>query len=197
MEANIDLHVDRDLAYIQAMDEVIKDYLLDEELYVQLFSRKHQLPLGTLGGTLLRLHRLRALPDQLDGEQQTALEAAAGHIEEEMAYWAVQTIDKMQREIKTRLRNWREFLLELGRDPRRYASEYPTQAEGRTILDLLAAYIGNDAPPEMELDLRAADTTLRDSTQPGDFIWAGEMQSAFPQDRFWWLYVSPREIGRG
>jgi hypothetical protein len=178
------------------MADVIKDYLLDGELYVQLFSRDYQLPLGTVGGLLLRLHRLRALPDQLTSDQQITLEAAAGHIEEEMAHWAVQTMDKVQREIKTRLRNWHEFLLELERDPRRYTSEYPTQAEGRTILDLLAAYAGDEAPPEMDLELRAADVKLRDSVASGNFVWGDEMQPAFPPERFWWLYVHPRVITR-
>lgn len=196
MEANTTLNVDRDLAFIQEMADDIKDYLLGSELYEQLMSRDFMLPMGTLGGLFLRLHRLRALADQMSDEQQVAFETAAGHVEVELDRWAVQAMEKVQREIKARLHNWHDFLLELERDPIRHTSEYPTQVEGRTILDLLVEYAGDEAPPETETDLRAADVKLRDNTQFGDFVWGEEMQPAFPRERFWWLYLHPREIAR-
>lgn len=197
MEANTTLNVDRDLAFIREMADDIKDYLLGNELYEQLISRDYMLPLGTLGGLFLRMHRLRALPDQMTDEQRIAFKTAAGHINVELDRWAVQAMEKVQREITARLRNWHAFLMELEQHPERHTSEYPTQAEGRTILDLLVEYAGDQAPPETEADLRFADVKLRDNTQPGEFVWGDEMQPAFPRQRFWWLYVQPRSIARG
>jgi len=193
MEKNAALHVERDLAYAQAMAEELKEYLLGSGLYEQLSAHGYTLPMGTLGGLFLRLHRLQALRDQLTDEQAAELEKIAEHVEAEVDHWRVQAEEKMQREIKARLHNWHEYLHELERQPRHYGGEFPTQVEGRTVVDLLMEAAGDAAPPEAVAELREADRHIRDYTEPADFVWDDDMQPAFPRERYWWLYVWPRE----
>lgn len=196
MDANTVLDLERDLQIVEATAAGLKDHLLGDALYWTLSARPgtgRLLPKGTLGGLLLRLRRLEMMRDLLSSEQDERYTRARGSAEHELGRWMAQAEEKALRELRARLHAWREYLEECEGSPRRCWDEYPMQAEGRTVVELLAEYLGSAAQSE---DLQAAmvtvDRRLRELCAPGDFVWDPAMLSAFPRERFWWLYVHPR-----
>jgi hypothetical protein len=188
--------LERDLLVVEAMASDLKDYLTSKVLYWPLRPRHRAglpLPPGTLGGVFLRIHRLRALIDLLDGEQRVRFQEAAAQFEETLGHYPEQAGDKMLREVKSRLDNWSRYLEEVGAMPQRYEAEYPTQAEGRTVIALLA-----DALDEIgkrrtfDQQIERTDANLRLILEAHPFIWHDSLAKAFPEDRFWWLYGWPK-----
>jgi hypothetical protein len=196
MEPNARLHLERDLLFAEALAPDLKDYLLSSILYWQL-SASHRneppLPKGTLGGLLIRLHRLAALEEALDAGQQERLANARRLAETSLEYWSAQAESKALAEIRSRLNIWEAYLADLEARPAASGAEYPTQAEGRTILSLLLNFAHRaEAAAGFAPHLDEADARLREMARPGGFVWNAALAPAFPQERFWWLYVTLR-----
>jgi hypothetical protein len=196
MDSNTTLNLERDLDVVEAAAADLKDYLLSSTLYWTLSAKPRPaspLPKSTLGAILFRLHRLDALVDRLDSGQRQRFRAVRRQVADELEHWHVQAEAKALLDLKSRIRAWAAFLEELADNPRRYVPEYPTQAEGRTVMAVLLGYAGSAADRSGHTArVRSLDVTLRDITSQGDFVWAAAMQPAFPRDDFWWLYVTPR-----
>ncbi len=183
------IHLDQDLAFVEAMSAELKSYLLANELYWPLRGPGGVLPQGTLGGLLLRLHRLIVLSDQLSPEDRMRVKELTGWVEDELNTWRVQVDARLKREVRARLRGWAQYLDELEQNPDRYAPDYRAQVEGRTVLALLLERL--EELPDLVQELAALDSRLRGLTEPGPFVWDEVQQPAFPPGRFWWLYVQP------
>ncbi|GAB4481563.1 MAG: hypothetical protein Kow00124_29460 [Anaerolineae bacterium] len=183
------VHLDQDLAFVEAMSAELKSYLLADELYWPLRGPGGVLPQGTLGGLLLRLHRLATLGDQLTPEERMRVTELAGQVQDELSTWGVQVDARLKREARARLRGWTQYLDELEQNPDRYAPDYRAQVEGRTVLALLLERL--EGLPDLAQELAALDSRLRGLTEPGPFVWDEAQQAAFPPGRFWWLYVQP------
>jgi hypothetical protein len=199
MEGNRMLDLERDLEVAGAITEDLKQYLLSDLLYWQLSAHEagsQTLPQGTLGGLLLRLHRLGALADLLSAEQVQHLEAVSKSADGEIAHWRVQAEEKALREVKARLHSWHMFLEECQSNPGIFQSEYPVQAEGRTAIALLLDFLGDSVDGQALLaPLEAADHLLKTMSVDGDFVWDGAMEPAFPKSHYWWLYVRLMQRG--
>jgi hypothetical protein len=188
------LDIERDLVFVEEMATDLEPYLLSKTLYWSLNVRRsahHRLLKGTLGGMLFRMHRLSALADSMTPDQRQRLHDAHTRIEEQLAHWAVQTTQKAAREVKARLDSWGAYLHECQSNVRQYESEYPQQAEGRTILEFLSAYAAEGAASAARARLIKLDGLLRALSEAHEFVWDEALKPAFPQDRFWWLYVWP------
>jgi hypothetical protein len=187
-----------DLLTIEAMASDLKAYLLGRALYWPLRSPHRAgrpLPPGTLGGIFLCIHRLRALEDQLEDDQRVIFHQAAAQIEEEMGRYPERAEEKMLREVKARLGGWDRYLEEVGAQPQRFEIEYPTQAEGRTVIALLIDALDETGERRaFEQQIEQSDMRLRTILETHPFIWHDSLAGAFPEDRFWWLYGWP---GRG
>jgi len=188
--------LERDLLVVEAMAPDLKVYLESKALYWPLRPRHRAglpLPPGTLGGVFLRIHRLRALADHLDGDQPVRFQEAAGQFEETLGRYPEQAAGKMLREVKGRLDGWGRYLEEVAAAPQRYESEYPTQAEGRTVIALLMDALGETGERRsFEEQIGRSDAHLRLILEAHPFIWHDSLAAAFPEDRFWWLYGWPR-----
>ncbi len=185
--------LERDLQIVEASAADLKAHLLGETIYWTLNSQPTTtflLPKGTLGGLLLRLHRLNALRHRLDSGRQERLQEAASQAEQALAAWRTQAEEKARREARARLRAWATYLEECEADPVRHQHEYPTQAEGRTALAFLLDFT-KAVREDISTPLEHADGLLRRIAAPAAFIWAPEMQAAYPPETFWWLYVHP------
>ena len=199
MESNATLDLERDLLIVEAIVFDLRPYLLSTVLYWPLTAPTGSLtllPRGTLGGLLLRLHRLDALRERLSGGQAQRLGTAHAAVSEQLGSWRVQAEDKAMREMSSRLHAWDAFLEECEDNPARYDPEYPTQAEGRTVIDLLIAFARRAAEQRsFSARLAAVDRRLREIAAESDFVWDPAMIPAFPHERFWWLYMRPRQPG--
>ncbi len=198
VQPGIAASLERDLEVVEAIAADLKDYLLSSTLYWSLSKPRpgpHLLPKGTLGGLLLRLHRLTALEETLNPDQYQRLRDAAGQAHAALDHWAVQAEEKTLREIKARLGALQAYLEEVEDAPRRYAPEYPVQAESRTAIDLLLDFAGRAVDARLAAQVEAADQRLRALVEPGAFVWHEAAAPAFPPERFWWLYaqIAPRD----
>lgn len=185
--------LERDLLIVEATIRDLKDHLLGDSIYWELrraAAGSYALPKGTLGGLLMRLHRLNALRAELSPAQVERLEAATATAEETLARWDIQAREMAARETSARLSLWRNYVTELADNPRRYTSEYPTQAEGRTALSMLLIFSG-DAAREAVGEVGAVDAILKALPAEEGFVWDEGLNAAYPQHEFWWLYLKP------
>ncbi len=191
MSHGIAASLERDLLVVEAMAADLKEYLLSSTLYWSLSKPRPGplLPKGTLGGLLLRLHRLTALEASLTPDQRQRLSDAAGLARQTLDRWAAQAEEKALREIKARLGAWQAYLEECEDNTPRYAPEYPTQAESRTAIDLLLGFAGKAVGARLAEQVRVADQRLSALVEPGGFVWDEAFALAFPPERFWWLYA--------
>ncbi len=184
-----------DLAVVEAMVAELESYLKSDLLYWRLsptVTLRPAAPLLTIGGVLLRTHRLGGQSDRLTPIQQNRLSAAGDAFRSVTEQWAAHMEKRMRRELDARLNSWQWFVDDCRERKQSCVAYYATEAELRTLLDLLmdaAAALGNVAPQQRRLG--QLDTQFQRWFQPGDFVWTAALEPAFPRERFWWLYGRP------
>ena len=185
--------LERDLRIAETMAGDLKDYLLSDTLYWQLTDsgpKSFPFPLGTVGGMLLRIQRLEGAGSALSPDQFQRVTKTREKADAELKRWAVQAEQKEVREIKARLQTWSAFLDDAAGDPKRHTIEYPTQVENRVIMDMLLLRAGHAADGQnFRARLESLDMRLKGLTMRGDFVWDAAFAPAFPDDKYWWLYV--------
>lgn len=181
-------HLDRDVTILGAMASSLTPYLYENEIYGFLGN---DLPKLTLGGLLMRLHRLTQLEALLSAEQLSQVQDARINFEAECARWAVHYEHKLQQELRVRLDALDQFLRECQDDLGGCASGYPTQAEKRTMIEhLRAEALEHEVlTPELASRLVYLDERLRRLVSQGDFISADFLAQAYPPETFWWMYA--------
>ncbi len=184
-----------DLAVVEAMVAEMEPYLKSDLLYWRLSPAvplRPAAPLLTIGGVLLRTHRLGGQSDRLTPTQRNRLSAASDAFRVVTERWAAHTEKRMRRELDARLNSWQWFVDDCCERKQSCVAYYATEAELRTLLDLLieaAAGFGNVAPQQRRLVL--LDSQFRRWLRPGDFVWAALLEPVYPRNRFWWLYGRP------
>lgn len=183
----------QDAAVLAAMAGQMADYLDSEVLFWPL--GRGNMPMLTLGGYLFREHRLLALPELLTPAQRTQVDAAVFQFNQVLANRVVRFEAKAHHELEARLRQWEEYLKDIDRGTFERTSNYDTAVETRAMLHALSDHLAMppyraEARPQQHLSL--LDSRLRGRWQPGDFVWPGEWQPAYPRAEYWWLYGSPR-----
>lgn len=183
----------QDLTVLEAMAAEMDEYLRNDTLFWPLGNSS--LPRLTLGGYLMRQHRLLALRQQLSDGEQARLDAAVALFEAALVEKVVAFENRAHEELRARLRQWNEYLKEL-RDPSLAAGDYYGSAvETRAML---AELLNKLESPPYRLDRRALnelasfDRVLANFWEAGDFIWPEEWAEAYPRQRYWWLYGRPR-----
>lgn len=183
----------QDLKILEAMAAEMDEYLRNGNLFWPLSDSS--LPRLTLGGYLMRQHRLLALRHQLSDTDQERLAAAVAQFDEALEEKVVALEQRAHEEVRARLRQWNEYLKEL-RDPSMSAGDYYRSAvETRAML---AALVNQLESPPYRLDRRVLnelasfDRVLANYWEAGEFIWPEEWAEAYPRQRYWWLYGRPR-----
>lgn len=169
------------------------EYLMSEVLFWQMM--KGGMPKLTLGGILLRQHRLWALRDLLTADEIAALTTAVTQFNQALAEKIVRFEQKAHQELAARLRQWAEFLKDLDWDKQAAVSNYGTAVQTRAMIHALVDKL--QTPPyrlqaDIPRQLSLLDSNLRRRWQPGPFLWPEAWQPAYPQADFWWLYGRPR-----
>lgn len=181
-----------DLDTLEAMAAEMDEYLRSDVLFWPM--RRGDLPRLTLGGYLMREHRLLQLRDLLDMSEQERLHKAINQYHEALEEKVVRFEKKAHEELAARLRQWQEYL----REAKRGASidYYESSVDTRGMIDALVTQL---RVPPYELDdevpqkVALLDRELRRIWEPGEFIWPQEWQAAYPRERYWWLYGHPRK----
>jgi hypothetical protein len=170
------MNKETDALYLKAGLEELESYLLSREVYWPLGSSS--LPQLTLGNLLLSRLRLK-----VRGLLSTAEEA---RLEEQHHRWRAAWEKKAQQEFRSRLRLWQNYLEDYSETPSAFASDYPQEVRHRAILELLQAEMA--APLPQAALLQQLDDHLRAVFIPGPFLWEADLQPAFPQETWWYLY---------
>lgn len=188
----------RDIEALAAMSSQMAEYLDNDVLFWPLASTR--LPKLTLGGYLMREHRLQQLDALLTPEQNAEVASAVARFNEALAERIVRFEAKAHNELEARLRQWEEALKDMDRDTFDHSSNYSTAVETRAMIQALIDRLSMppyrpEARPGQHL--AALDTRLRNRWQPGDFVWPEEWETAYPPAEYWWLYGSPRTRDSG
>lgn len=187
------IRLTQDVAALSAMAAQMAEYLDSEVLFWPL--GQGNLPMLTLGGYLLREHRLLGLSQLLPPAQQTQVDAAVFQFNQALANRVVRFEAKAHHELEARLRQWEEYLKDIDRGTFDRTSNYDTTVETRAMIHALLSRLSMppyraEARPQQHLAL--LDTRLQGRWKPGDFVWPDEWQTAYPRGEYWWLYGSPR-----
>lgn len=183
-----------DLEIAETMAEEMDVYLPSEVLYWPLM--KPSMPRLTLGGYLMRQHRLIVLHDQLGKSDQARLRAFVDQFNALTANHIVRVEQKAEQELQARIRQWTEFLRDVRDDQAaRSHAFYATGVETRAMMAALIDWLG--VPPyrlneRVPAQLRLLDNQLKTNWQEGEFVWQEGWQKAYPLPEYWWLYGLPR-----
>ena len=162
---------EQNLRYFESALQELKDYLLSDVLFYPLTA---PLPRLTIGGLLLAQKELEV------GNLGTHLYPKLAPIKSK---WRAAWTKKSARELDARLRLWHNYLNDYRAKPEEYAADYKNEVRLRVMLELLVDEVG-----ETPAELIALDELLRIKIISGEFLWDGNLQSQFPEDKFWFLY---------
>jgi hypothetical protein len=167
---------------------------LDSDVLFWPMSRS-DMPKLTLGGYLMREHRLRALAGLLSAEQQADLASAISAFNQALAERVIRFETKAAGELQARFRQWEEYLKDIDRGSADRTSNYATAVETRAMIQAILDKLSMP-PYRMESrpmsQLALLDDRLRNRFSRGEFVWPAEWQPAYPVSDYWWLYGAPR-----
>lgn len=179
----------KDLKILEAMAAEMDDYLRNESMFWPLSDSS--MPRLTLGGYLMRQHRLSLLQGLFDEKEQVRLNRAIDTYHEALVEKVVRFEQHAHDELHVRLRQWSEYLRELNQEPDAAGSYYASAVETRVMIAALLEKL--EMPPyqsdERVLDeLGVYDRALKNHWLSDGFLWPGEWQPAYPPLTYWWLY---------
>ncbi len=167
---------ERDRQFVEAGLQELESYLLSKELYWPLHATTTDFTQLTPGALLLVCARMRGWGGAEAASLETQLDAVRSK-------WRSAWEAKASREVHARSEMWKDYLAEARQAPSEHAREYRHQVRLRAMLELLSRETSSSSDMVTELD-----AALRAIFAPGEFVWEAQLQSAFPHDRFWFLY---------
>lgn len=178
-----------DIGYLQAGVHALESYLLSGDLYRPIGTSppagELPYPSLTLSGLLLAQARLRSRSISLgDRSKQENLDA---QLDEIHTRWRVAWDKKANREFRSRLNLWRDFLEEYRARPENNSNRYSYEVSRRVMLYLLKPEAAGVPQAELNM-LEGLDRILKAVLLPGGFVWEPELEPGFPADPFWYLY---------
>ncbi len=187
-----ELPLSRDWVFIRAAVDSLQDYLLSSELYWPLFVHPKEKVTGnllqlTIGNLILTQARLQGYP--WAAGPLSELTDANQKIAQTRERWKSAWIKKAVQEIPARIKLWRNYVEELCDQPHAQAASYPFQVRWRTALHFLEHEIAGKADMDLS-SIKDLDLRLKRITRPADFVWEAEIESAFPKETFWYLYIT-------
>ncbi|MBX3055059.1 MAG: hypothetical protein KF770_01180 [Anaerolineae bacterium] len=192
MSPTVDI-VHEDLDVLAAMAAEMDDYLKSDVLYWPMVHG--DMPRLTLGGYLMRQHRLQYLADMLNEAEREKWDTAVHQFQAALAEKVVRTEQRAHEELGVRARQWGTYLNDVQRERAVAAVNYETAVENRVMAAALVHFL-QTAPYELEAgavpNLEMLDAGLRPYWQPGEFVWPPAWEKAYPQAEYWWLYGRPR-----
>lgn len=182
-----------DLLILVAMAEEMDAYLQSDVLFWPMATGG--LPKLTLGGYLMRQHRLLALSELLTEAEQVQLDTAVVTFNKALVEKIVRLETKAHKELGARNRQWHEYLKDLERDKVANVSSYATAVDTRAMIDAILDKLQMppyELNPDMLKEVRLLDNRLAQRWTSGEFVWPEAWQPAYSRRAYWWLYGSPR-----
>jgi len=183
--------LNHDVDTVQAMASRLVPFVYENEIFGYT---PESLPKLTIGGLLMRLHRLALLDTLLSDEQRERLATAQQQVDSVKQKWLVAYTNKTTDELTMRINEWNQFLNECNQNEDECHEMYPSMVEKRVIAQALVnqARELNVLTPEIEERLNGIDSQLQDYFKAGSFVWDQRLQQAYPPDEYGFLYVISR-----
>ncbi|MDX1415220.1 MAG: hypothetical protein R3293_13575 [Candidatus Promineifilaceae bacterium] len=153
------------------------------------------MPKLTIGGYLMRQHRLTTLETRLEAEQQTRLRSAIKQFDGALVERIVRFETRAHQELHRRISEWMGHMRELGSrtlaDINYYAGIVDTRVVITSLIDKLQVQPFKLQEGILE-SVHALDSNLKARTDHHPFIWDPLWMPAYPPDKYWWLYCRPK-----
>lgn len=185
--------LERDLAILEEMVVEIDGYLMSEATH--WIMARGDMPKLTIGGCLMRQHRLAAVRGQLEPAEQVRLDTVIERFEEALKEKIVRFEVRGHQEVHARLGEWtgclRDMTSRIATETEHYASVVDTRVVITALLNKLRLP-PYQLDPHIPKEVAQLDHYLHSRWQSGEFVWPAVWQSAYPPDEHWWLYGWPR-----
>lgn len=185
--------IDYELHYLASAVEVLKTYLLSNELYwlirLQPPSGKPAYPLMTPGNLLLFRTKLqgRSESGSLNSADKPTYLKLEERFDDLIQAWRSAWDKKVAKEFKSRFNQWKIILDEMSNDPGNRDGYYKSEVRARVLLELLAQNFRGRKPAELDL-LSTLDQKLQVMTKDAKFLWEDELMGVFGRETYWFLY---------
>ncbi len=189
-KAAFEVDLDRDVRVVELMAANLTPYIYESELYGVMPG---DYPRLTVGGLLMRLHRLSVLNKQLTLKQQITINEAQQQLAEVRRKWAVAYEGKIQQEIRARMITLAQCLTECEESPALCVDNFPSSLEKRVMVEVLKdeAQVRNVWTDELKGLLTSIDNRINRCAAKDEFCWDPRVQAAYPPEKFWFLYLHP------
>lgn len=185
----------RDLIILEEMVKDLNTYLLSESMR---WTMAHSdMPRLTLGGYLMRQHRLSIMQMRFDEAEKLRLQKAIKQFKHVLNEKVIRFEYRAHQELRARLSEWAGHLRALKSNVMAEIEHYANVVDTRVVI---TATIDELQKPHYHLDqqiveeLAQLDQNLRNRWHTGDFIWPAVWKSAYPRDKYWYLYGRRKRI---
>jgi hypothetical protein len=187
--------VSYDFGYLTEGIEQFESFLLSKNLFWPISSAppygEPAYPRLTIGGFLLSNNRLRAR--DLDLSQDKILHSLQMKIDNFRKRWRSAWENKAHSELKSRFRQWDQYVNELQINPEENIPYYRSEVRVRVLIELLLPEIGSTENYYWD-QLTGLDSLLKSIFTAGTFVWDEEISSGFDEDQYWYLWGFPEVV---
>jgi phytoene dehydrogenase-like protein len=147
----------------EKMADQLEDYLLSDKLFWQISV---DTPLGTpqpkmtLGSLYERIQYLDQHADELGPNDNARLQKIKQAWEQARQQYPQQWQDKLRREFKSYMHNWRYFLEQRTQNSERWAQEYKFEVRNRERARLVLQLLGPEASADLLKEYETIETAL-------------------------------------
>jgi len=182
-------HLNHDVDTVQVMASRLVPFIYEHAIFGYT---PDDLPKLTMGGLLMRLHRLMLLVNLLSDNQRERLATAQQQVDSVKQEWLVAYANKTTDELIIRINAWNRFLNECSHNQDECREIYSSMVEKRVIAQVLVneARELNVLTPEIAERLNEIDSQLHSYFKAGSFIWDQRLQQVYPHDEYGFLYVT-------
>ena len=156
---------------------------------------RSNMPNLTIGGYLMREHRLRKLEDALADEDSERLRRAISGFEDALVERVVRFETRAHQELHGLIGEWVIHLRDLGTgsitDVNYYAGIVDTRVVITSLMDRLQTR-PYQLQKGVQEEVQKLDANLQRRLEDHAFIWESFWQPAYPREKYWYLYVCPK-----
>ncbi|MCA9932292.1 MAG: hypothetical protein KC415_00100, partial [Anaerolineales bacterium] len=154
-------------------------------------------PKLTIGGCLMRQHRLGQLHHRLPPVLQERLQAATQKLGDLMSSNVVRFEQKTHQELHARLSEWMKCLGSLSRQAEDEGCFYADKVDARVVITAMIDQM-QQTPFRLEQqvlnELKILDSNLQQRWNSGDFMWLSVWEEAYPAKKYWYLHGKPQGV---
>lgn len=185
--------VEKDTAILKEMVANMPDYLDSRATHWTL--PQPNMPKLTIGGCLMRLHRLQAIYNDLPLGLQQQIKRGVQQFDDALKERIVRFEVRATEELHDRLSEWCSYLRYIKTQAAGNGAYYQRIVDTRVVIAALVDKLSQKPfrlDPSATDEMAQFDKLLRTIWQPGEFIWEPVWQPAYPQEPYWFLYGLPK-----